>query len=234
MFLFRLDTLAVVLILVAIVLGATALGHLVGRSEHDKPEGNSEPFGLMQAAMLGFMGLVLAFGLGLAFRRYEDRRAAIVGESDALGTTYLRAQQEGRQRQHGGRHEDAAGCRVTTPSSGSRPAPRTTRTSSSRAGRPPAPSSRTTPSGSSRCCPRARGTRTSARSRAYLQLPSIRGYLLVETASRTIQLRTPAEVGWHIRYFHQGDLIDVDGVQLDVTARYDRLDRLAPPATSSA
>src|SRR5919199_5438102 len=33
---------------------------------------------------------------------------------------------------------------------------------------------------------------------AYMKLPSIRGYLLVETASRTIQLRTPAEVGWHI------------------------------------
>src|SRR3954464_14395730 len=46
----------------------------------------------MQAAMLGFMGLVLAFGLSLAVGRYEDRRAAVVNESNAIGTAYLRAQ----------------------------------------------------------------------------------------------------------------------------------------------
>ncbi len=63
---------------------------------------------------------------------------------------------------------------------------------------------------------------------AYLKLPSIRGYLLVETSSRTIQLRTPAEVGWHIRYYHDNDVLDLDGVQIKVGELYDRLDRLAP------
>ena len=67
---------------------------------------------------------------------------------------------------------------------------------------------------------------------AYLKLPSIRGYLLVETISRTIQLRTPAEVGWRIRYYHDGDVLDLDGVQIKVGELYDRLDRLAPPSTS--
>src|SRR4051812_4547589 len=46
----------------------------------------------MQAAMLGFMGLILAFGISLAVGRYEDRRAAVVDESNAIGATYLRAQ----------------------------------------------------------------------------------------------------------------------------------------------
>lgn len=92
MFFFRLNSAVVALILFVVVIGATALGHVIGRSEHDKPEGDSEPFGVMQAAMLGFMGLVLAFGLSLAVGRYEDRRAAIVEESNAIGTTYLRAQ----------------------------------------------------------------------------------------------------------------------------------------------
>ena len=46
----------------------------------------------MQAALLGFMGLVLAFGLSLAVQRYEARRAAVVVEANAIGTTYLRAQ----------------------------------------------------------------------------------------------------------------------------------------------
>ena len=40
--------------------------------------------------MLGFMALVMAFGLSLAVGRYESRRAAVVHEANALGTAYLR------------------------------------------------------------------------------------------------------------------------------------------------
>ena len=46
----------------------------------------------MQAALLGLVGLLLAFGLSLAVSRYEDRRANVVDEANAIGTTYLRAQ----------------------------------------------------------------------------------------------------------------------------------------------
>jgi hypothetical protein len=52
----------------------------------------SEPFGVLQAALLGVVGLILAFGLSLALSRYEERRTAIVAEANAIGTTYLRAQ----------------------------------------------------------------------------------------------------------------------------------------------
>ena len=83
---FQLSTVAVTLILFVVVIAATAAGHFIGRSERGRSGGNSEPFGVMQAAMLGFMGLVLAFGLSLAEGRYEDRRAAIVNESNAIGT----------------------------------------------------------------------------------------------------------------------------------------------------
>ena len=38
------------------------------------------------------MSLALAFGLSLAVNRYETRRAAVVDESNPIGTTYLRAQ----------------------------------------------------------------------------------------------------------------------------------------------
>lgn len=92
MLFFQLSTVAVTLILFAVVIAVTAVGHYIGRWERGRSGGNSEPFGVMQAAMLGFMGLVLAFGLSLAVGRYEDRRAAIVNESNAIGTTYLRAQ----------------------------------------------------------------------------------------------------------------------------------------------
>ena len=46
----------------------------------------------MQAALVGFVALLLAFGLTMAVGRYEARRAAVVLESNAIGTTYLRAQ----------------------------------------------------------------------------------------------------------------------------------------------
>ena len=46
----------------------------------------------MQAALLGLVGLLLAFGLSLAVSRYEDRRSNVVDEANAIGTTYLRAQ----------------------------------------------------------------------------------------------------------------------------------------------
>jgi hypothetical protein len=52
----------------------------------------NERFGVLQGALLGVVGLILAFGLSLALGRYEDRRAATVDEANAIGTTYLRAQ----------------------------------------------------------------------------------------------------------------------------------------------
>jgi hypothetical protein len=89
---FELSTPALAIGLFAIVLGATIVGHLVGRSMRSRSEGLREPFGVIQAAMLGFMALVLAFGLSLAVGRYESRRTAVVNEANALGTAYLRAE----------------------------------------------------------------------------------------------------------------------------------------------
>jgi len=90
--LFQLSTPALVVGLFAVIIGATVVGHLVGRSMRDRSEGLREPFGAIQSAMLGFMALVMAFGLSLAVGRYESRRAAVVTEANALGTAYLRAQ----------------------------------------------------------------------------------------------------------------------------------------------
>ena len=68
------------------------VGMRIGHSVRHNADSLREPFAVMQAALLGFMGLVLAFGLSLAVQRYEDRRAAVVVEANAIGTTYLRAQ----------------------------------------------------------------------------------------------------------------------------------------------
>ncbi|HEY6422738.1 MAG TPA: hypothetical protein VIY28_05695 [Pseudonocardiaceae bacterium] len=78
--------------LFGVIVGATAVGHLVGRSKREHSDGQREPFAVLQGALVGFMGLVLAFGISLAVGRYEARRAAVVAEANAIGTTYLRAQ----------------------------------------------------------------------------------------------------------------------------------------------
>jgi hypothetical protein len=78
---------------VAGVIGAaTATGVLLGRRLRHHSEVLREPFGVLQGALLGVVGLILAFGLSLAVGRYEGRRTAVVDEANAIGTTYLRAQ----------------------------------------------------------------------------------------------------------------------------------------------
>jgi hypothetical protein len=89
---FRLSSLELALILLAVILGTTAIGLFLGRYLRHRSEHLREPVGVLQAALLGLVGLVLAFGLALAVARYESRRVAIVDEANAIGTTYLRAQ----------------------------------------------------------------------------------------------------------------------------------------------
>jgi hypothetical protein len=89
---FRLSTPVLTLGLFVVILGGTAFGLVIGRSVRHKAESLREPFAVMQAALLGFMGLILAFGLSLAVARYEGRRAAVVEQANDTGTTYLRAQ----------------------------------------------------------------------------------------------------------------------------------------------
>jgi hypothetical protein len=89
---FRLTSLELAILLFAVVLGATALGIFLGHRVRHLSDDLKEPFGVLQGALLGVVGLILAFGLSLAVTRYEDRRASVVDEANAIGTTYLRAQ----------------------------------------------------------------------------------------------------------------------------------------------
>jgi hypothetical protein len=89
---FRLTSWELGLILMAGVLGTMAIGLVLGRFLRHRSEHLREPVSVLQAALLGLVGLVLAFGLALAVGRYEARRTAVVDEANAIGTTYLRAQ----------------------------------------------------------------------------------------------------------------------------------------------
>jgi hypothetical protein len=89
---FRLASWELALLLFGVTACFTLAGYAGGRYLRAHSATLREPFGVLQGALLGVVGLVLAFGLSLAVGRYEDRRAATVAEANAIGTTYLRAQ----------------------------------------------------------------------------------------------------------------------------------------------
>jgi hypothetical protein len=89
---FGLATWVLAIVVAAMMAAATVAGLVLGRRLATRSDDLREPFGILQAALIGFMGLILAFGLSLAVGRYEDRRAHVVEEANAIGTTYLRAQ----------------------------------------------------------------------------------------------------------------------------------------------
>ena len=89
---FSLNSWQLALLLAGIMFGATFLGLAAGRSLAHHAEGLREPFGVVQSALLTLVALVLAFGLAMAVGRYDSRRAAVVNDANAIGTTYLRAQ----------------------------------------------------------------------------------------------------------------------------------------------
>jgi len=89
---FALSSWALALVIFLVVATVTAAGVELGRRLRAEHETLREPFVVIQGALLGLVGLILAFGLSLAVGRYEDRRAAVVADANAIGTTYLRAQ----------------------------------------------------------------------------------------------------------------------------------------------
>jgi hypothetical protein len=89
---FSLSTWELGLLIFAVIGGASALGVFAGRYLRRHSEVYREPIGAVQGALLGVVGLILAFGLTLAVGRYQDRRADVVVDANAIGTTYLRAQ----------------------------------------------------------------------------------------------------------------------------------------------
>jgi hypothetical protein len=89
---FRLSSWELALLIFAITAGFTATGFATGRYLRHHSSTLREPFGVLQGALLGIVGLILAFGLSFAVSRYQDRRSVTTAEANAIGTSYLRAQ----------------------------------------------------------------------------------------------------------------------------------------------
>ena len=73
--------------LLAVEVGCRVARHRKGRAK-DKTEAPVAP---IVAATLGLLAFMLAFTFGIAAARFEERRQAVLSESNAIGTAYLRA-----------------------------------------------------------------------------------------------------------------------------------------------
>src|SRR5271165_6453062 len=76
------------LFIVGMVMASLELGRRIRlRSREDT---RSSGLGVIDGAVFGLMGLLLAFSFSGAVSRYEVRRELIVQETNAIGTAYLR------------------------------------------------------------------------------------------------------------------------------------------------
>lgn len=90
---------APILVVGAAVLALMTLGVVLGaalRRRHDRGRGDAERSdeldGFISSAVLGLLALLLGFTFALAVDRFETRRALVLEEANAIGTTYLRTQ----------------------------------------------------------------------------------------------------------------------------------------------
>lgn len=83
------------LIEIAVLVGmplAAEAGFRVGlRAQSRKDEALSSQVGVVQAAMFGILGLLVAFTVTMAEGRFSTRRDLILDEANAIRTTYLRS-----------------------------------------------------------------------------------------------------------------------------------------------
>jgi hypothetical protein len=91
-FLSRSPPLVQSLIFLVILLIAAEVGYRAGLAWHRRHsvKDASESW-TFEGAMIGLLGLLLAFTYSFAATRFETRRTAILQEADAIGTAYLRA-----------------------------------------------------------------------------------------------------------------------------------------------
>jgi hypothetical protein len=81
------------IIVSAIFFLATEVGFRVGHIRRASvDESTKSQITTFQGAILGLLGLLLAFTISMALSRFEVRKEMVVEESNAIGTAYLRAQ----------------------------------------------------------------------------------------------------------------------------------------------
>ncbi|MEJ2581768.1 MAG: hypothetical protein P8127_09080 [Acidobacteriota bacterium] len=89
----RFPVLGAFLLLVVIVLAAAEIGFRFGvwlRERSTAPR-ETRMTGAVVGSMLGLMGFLIAFSIGIAIGQHGDRKSMVVTEANAIGTAWLRA-----------------------------------------------------------------------------------------------------------------------------------------------
>lgn len=90
-----LDSLPIYGVFLVFLLGAAVIseaGYRVGNWWQLRTPGEKEgPTAMIVGSLLGLLAFLLAVTMGMASDRFDSRRAMIVTEANAIGTTYLRA-----------------------------------------------------------------------------------------------------------------------------------------------
>lgn len=76
---------------VVLVLICLRIGLLVGRRRQRLADGKLEGPGAIVGAAMGLLAFMLAFTFNTAANRYDSRKALVIEETNAIGTTWLRA-----------------------------------------------------------------------------------------------------------------------------------------------
>lgn len=85
-------------LLLLVMLGPAIVGRLIRKRQKRHSGDTSESGesvaqeGYLLGSALALLGLLLAFTFGMVLNRYEERRALVTEEANAIGTAYLRAQ----------------------------------------------------------------------------------------------------------------------------------------------
>jgi len=84
---------AVFLIIVVLVLLAAEIGFRVGvwLQDRSSDQRDTRMTGLVVGSMLGLMGFLMAFSIGIAIGQHGERKGMVVTEANAIGTAWLRA-----------------------------------------------------------------------------------------------------------------------------------------------
>ena len=77
--------------IVAILLAALEIGYRFGRREQKWKDADTGGGKLVLTTLFALLGLILAFTYSGGVTRYEARKQAVIIESNALGTAFLRA-----------------------------------------------------------------------------------------------------------------------------------------------
>lgn len=81
---------------------ALVIGNMVGRARARRIAAGAgdpvESIGVVVGGLLGLLAFTLSVSIGIADKRYEDRRHASLDEANAIGTAWLRAQAIGHPR----------------------------------------------------------------------------------------------------------------------------------------